>query len=107
MDLQASKRCEWNTTSSDLHRSKRTLSNFDEEILLIKEKFVKADYLLCFFGSVVNQFRNGKECVNKDFLIPPSLIEIKNPFISIETAYFEPNKIKSKHYLVWKNSQIP
>ena len=60
---------------------------------------MKADYLLCFFGSVVNQFRNGKECVNKDFLIPPSLIEIKNPFISIEQPTFNP--IKLNQNTIW------
>ena len=37
------KRC---TINGDLHRSKRISSNFDEEITLIKEKFIKADYPL-------------------------------------------------------------
>ena len=38
-----------NTINVDLHRSKR-ISNFDEEILLIKEKFMKADYPLNFIN---------------------------------------------------------
>ena len=32
-----------NTVNGDLHRSKRISSNFDEEIPLMKEKFMKAD----------------------------------------------------------------
>ena len=38
------KRYKRNTINGHLHRSKRILSNFDEEILLIKENFMKADY---------------------------------------------------------------
>ena len=48
-----------NTINGDLHRSKR-ISNFDEEIPLIKEKFMKADYPLRFINSVVNEFQKGK-----------------------------------------------
>ena len=35
--------------------------NFDEEIPVIKEKFMKADYALRFINSVVNEFQKGKE----------------------------------------------
>ena len=51
-----------NTINGDLHRSKRISSNFDEEIPLIKEKFMKADYPLVFINSVLNKFQKGKEC---------------------------------------------
>ena len=51
-----------NTVNGDLHHSKRISSNFDEEIPLIKEKFMKADYPLLFINSVVNEFQKGKEC---------------------------------------------
>ena len=50
------KRYKRNTINGDLHRSKRISSNFDGEIPLIKEKFMKVDYLLCFINSVVNNF---------------------------------------------------
>ena len=53
---KTSKRYERNTINGDLHRSKRISSNFDGEIPLIKEKFMKVDYLLCFINSVVNNF---------------------------------------------------
>ena len=38
-----------------LHLTKRIYSNFDEEIPLIKEKFMKADYPLHFSNSVINE----------------------------------------------------
>ena len=78
------KRYKRNTTNGDLYRSKRILSNFDEKISLMKEKFMKADdYSLHFINSVVNDFQKGRECGDESFIIPPSLFEIKKPFISI------------------------
>ena len=54
-----------NTINGDLYRSRRISSNFDEEVPLIKEKFMKADYLLRFINSVVTEFQKGKECEMK------------------------------------------
>ena len=93
MDLQQ------NTINGDLHHSKRISSNFDEEIPLIKEKFMKADYPLRFINSVVNEFQKGKECGDESFIIPTSLFEIAKPFIFVEIPYCELNEIKSKHFL--------
>ena len=81
------------------NRSKRISQNFDEEIPLIKEKFLKADYPLRFINSVVNEFQKGKECGDESFIIPPSLFENTKPFIFTEIPYCEPNKIKSKRFL--------
>ena len=39
---------------------KRISSNSDEEIPLIKEKFMKADYPLRFINSVINEFQKGE-----------------------------------------------
>ena len=75
-----SKPPKWNTINSDLHRSKRLSSNFDEEIPLIKEKFMKADYPLRFINSIVNEFQKGKECRDA----PTSLFEIAKPLIFVE-----------------------
>ena len=55
-------------------------SNFDEEIKLIKEKFMKPDYPMLFINSVVNEFQNGKECGDEGFIIATSLFEIANTF---------------------------
>ena len=63
------KRYKRNTVNGDLHRSKRTSSNFDEEILLIKENFMNADYPLRVINSVVNEFQKGKEYGDESFII--------------------------------------
>ena len=87
MNLQNSKtpkRYKRNTINGDLHRSKRISSNFDKEIPLIKEKFMKADYQLRFINSVVNKFQKGKECGHESFIIPPSLFEITKPSYSLK-----------------------
>ena len=93
------KRCKQNTINGDLHRSKIILSNFDEEILQIKEKFMEADYPLRFINSVANEFQKGKKSGDESFIIPPSLFEITKPFIFIEIPYCELNEIKWKHFL--------
>ena len=92
------KRYKQNTINDDLPRLKRISSNFDEEIPLIKEKFMKADYPLRFINSVVNEFQKGKKCGGKSFIIAPSLFEITEPFIFVEIPYCELNEIKSKHF---------
>ena len=88
-----------NTINGDLQCSKRTSPNFDEEIPLIKEKFMKADYPLHFINSVINESQKGKECGDESFVIPTSLFEIAKPLIFIEIPYCELNEIKSKHFL--------
>ena len=92
------KRYKPNTINGDLHRSKRISSNFDEEIPLIKEKFLKADYPLPFVNSVVNEFKRVKNVEMKG-IMAPSLFEITKPSIFVETPYCELNEIKSKHFL--------
>ena len=54
------KRYKQNIINGDLHHSKRISTDLDEKISLIKEKFMKTDYQLCFNNSVVNEFRKGK-----------------------------------------------
>ena len=93
------KRYKRNTINGGLHRSKRISSNFDEEIPLIKEKFMKADYPLRFINSVISYFEKGKECGDESLIIPTSLFEIAKPFIFVEIPYCELNEIKSKHLL--------
>ena len=93
------KRYKRNTVNGDLHRWKRISSNFDEEMPLIKEKFLKAGYPLCFINSVVNEFQKGKECGGGRFIIPTSLFEIVKPLIFVEIPYCQLNEIKSKHFL--------
>ena len=67
---KTAKRCKRNTVNGDLYRSKSISSNFDEEIPLIKEKFMKADYPLRFINSVVNEFQKGKEYLSYSLKYP-------------------------------------
>ena len=59
---------------------------------------MKADYLLRFINSVLNEFQKGKNCRDESFIIPPSLFEITKAFIFTEIPYCELNKIKSKYF---------
>ena len=93
------KRYKQNTINGDLHRSKRIKSKYDEEILLIKEKFMKADYPLRLIKSVVNEFQKSKECGDESFRIPSGLFEVTKLFIFTGISYCELNEIKSKHFL--------
>ena len=45
---------------------------------------MKADCILRFINTVVNEFQKGKECGGESFIIPPSLLEITKPFIFAE-----------------------
>ena len=62
------KRYKQNTINDDLHRSKRILSKLDEEIPLIKKKFMKAGQPLRFINSANNEFHKGKNHGDKSFL---------------------------------------
>ena len=73
----------------------KKISNFDKEIPLIKDKFMKADYPSGFVNRVVNKFRKGETCGDESFIIPTSLFETAKPFISGEIPNCELNKIKS------------
>ena len=49
------------TINGNLHCSERISSNFDEEISLIKVKFMKADNPLRLINSVVNELQKVKK----------------------------------------------
>ena len=52
---------------------------------------MKADYLLRFINSVVNDIEKGKECREESFIFPTSMFDIAKPFTYV--------KIPSKHFL--------
>ena len=60
---------------------------------------MKADYLLHFTNSVVNEFQKDKEWVDESFVMPPSLFEITKLFILVEIPYCELSEFKSKVFL--------
>ena len=55
----------------DLHRANKISSNLEQEIFIIKAKYLKAGYPHAFINDVINNFHQVKE----DFLIPSTLFE--------------------------------
>ena len=64
----------------DLHYANKISSDLEEEISIIKSKYLKASYPNEFVDSIINHFHQTQE----DFQIPPSLFqerkEISLPF---------------------------
>ena len=56
-----------------------------QDIHLIKENFIKADYLLRFINRVINDHK-GKDHGDEDLIIPP---DFTKPLISIKIPYCE------------------
>ena len=52
----------------DLHYANKISSDLEEEISIIKSKYLKAGYPNEFVDSIINHFHETKE----DFQIPPS-----------------------------------
>ena len=80
-----------NAIIEDLHRVKNLSSNFEQEVRMIRNKYIKAGYPFHFINSVIDSFIQEKE----DPIIPTSLFEERRevsfqiPFgkrIEIETS---------------------
>ena len=54
--LNIPKRYKRNTINTDLYCAKQITLNLDNELVIIKKKFLPADYPHKFFNSVVNMF---------------------------------------------------
>ena len=90
MESWVPKRYKCKAVIGDLHRSKRTSSNTEMEVKVIKGKFRNADYPPKLLNSVINQFLTPKN--NDPFIIPLDLFEESKPFILVEIAHFEEKK---------------
>ena len=54
--LSIPKRYKRNTITTDLYRAKRIPTNLDNELVIIKKKFLAVDYPHRFINSVINTF---------------------------------------------------
>ena len=54
--LNIPKRYKRNTINTDLYRAKRITLNLDNELVIIKKKFLAADYPHKFINIVINMF---------------------------------------------------
>ena len=66
--------------ATDLHRAKRIATDFNKEVKIIRNKFIKADYTKAFISNVIKQFNHDQldnELNEEDEpLIPPDFYEI-------------------------------
>ena len=77
------KRYKRNTINTDLYRAKRIASNLDNELVIIKKKFLAADYPHKFINSVINTFIEKENEKEEEYSIPPNFFEIPKPVIEI------------------------
>ena len=81
------KRYKRNTINTDLHRAKRMATNLDNQ-LVIKRKFLAADYPHRFINSVINTFIEKENKKEEEYLIPQNVFKIPKPVILIEIPFF-------------------
>ena len=54
-------KCKYNTITGELHRAKKTASNFDIEVKFIVNKYTAAGFSIRFVCSIRDNFGNGKD----------------------------------------------
>ena len=54
-------KCKCNTITGELHRAKKTASNFDIEVKFIVNKYTAAGFSIRFVYSIRDNFGNGKD----------------------------------------------
>ena len=118
------KRYKRNIINGELHRAKKISSNFDKEIIRIRDKYIKAGYPLRFINSVISSFNNkntqqrnsnnDNEDLNNDPNVQKSRIIINLPFCYKNEEYSKTflSKLKSftnnkySFLIVWKTRKI-
>ena len=64
------KRYNRNTINRDLYRAKRIATNLGNELVIIKRKFLAADYPHRFINSIINTFIEKENRKEEEYLIP-------------------------------------
>ena len=68
-----------NSIKRELNRAKRIPSHFNEEVALIRKKFINVDFPVRFVNSNINSFINNTEEQEEiEFIIPPYFLKLKN-----------------------------
>ena len=91
--LSIPKKYKTNSINTDLYRAKRITSNLDNELVIIKKKFLAADYPHKFINSVINTFIEKESKKEEEYLIPQNFLEIPKLIILIETPFCVENEI--------------
>ena len=87
-----------NTTNTDLYRAKPIATNLDNELVIIKRKFLVANYPHRFINSFINTFIE-KENKKEEYLIPQIFFKIPKPVILIDIPFCVKNEIASKQLI--------
>ena len=82
-----SKRYKRNTINTDLYRAKRIATNLDNELVIIKKKFLAADYPHRFIDCVTNTFIEKENKKEEEYLISQNFFEVSKPVILIEIPF--------------------
>ena len=89
-----------NNINTDLKRAARIASTFTEEIPIIKQKFLSADYAPRFINTAIRQF--NKKCngnTQDDYIILPDFFDIPKPLVLAEIMYCPRNETLSKRFI--------
>ena len=89
MDVCCTKHYKKNVIIGDLHRVKNLSSDFEQEVRIIRNKYIKAGYPFRFINSVIDGFNQEKE----DLLILTSLFEKKKE-VSFQIPFCKRNESK-------------
>ena len=93
------KRYKRNTINTDLYRAKRIATNLDNELVIIKKKFLAANYPHRFINSVINTFVEKENTKEEEYLIPQNFFEVSKPVILIEMPFSVKKEIASKQLI--------
>ena len=94
------KRYKRNTINGDLHRSYRIATNFQQEKLLIQQKYKNAGYPIGFTNNVIRQFEQKLNVTNNDeSIIPDWLFTETKKIVCIEIPFCLENEKLSKRFL--------
>ena len=85
-----------NVITGDLHRVKNLSSNFKQEVRIVRDKYIKADYPSRHINSIIDGFNQ-----EKDLLIPTSLFEGRKVSFQIPFCKQKINEI-SRIMTNWK-----
>ena len=92
-----------NAITGDLHRARKISSAYQDEVQIIRHKFVTAGFPKQFVTSVIDNFNNPAS-FDESFIIPPYFFEEPVPFILVEIPYCPENERLTKHFITKFNS---
>ena len=76
------KRYKRNSITTDLHHGKRIAIDFNKEVKIIRNKFIKADYPRAFINNVIKQFNYTMKSLKKmNHLYHLTFLKLKSLFI--------------------------